>query len=117
MSVNVTSTAASVLWCTLAPDTEYLEVTFTTSANGRDLSGVTGGKVYTIATDGTATLWGALTVYGTPSAHRAVCRHLFTTGDLTLAMIGTSLTMRAFYTIASVDYPDGPDPFTMAVVA
>lgn len=117
MSTATTSTAASVLWCTLAPNTKYLEVIFTTSANGADLSGVTGGKVYTIADDGTATLWGTLTVYGTPSAHRAVCRHLFTTGDLVAGMIGTSLTMRAFYTSGGVDYPDGPDPFTMAVVA
>lgn len=111
-----TASPASVLWCEVTPDTVSLEVRFTSTANGRDLSGVTGGRVYHLNAAGTPVFW-PLTVFGTPTAHLAICRHAFTTGDLDATMIPDGLTMHALYSIAGTEYPDGPDPFLLPVVA
>jgi len=104
---------ASVAWSEVAPGTVPLAITFTSAT--RDLTLATSGRVFYTNAAGVRVFW-AMTVSGTPTARSATMVHMFTTGDLTEAMVTDGLHLHGLCTINGVEYPDMAEPFWLPVV-
>lgn len=111
-----TSESISLLACSLTPGTAVHEVTFTSRAGGLDLSGATSGRVRHVHPVDGETFW-PLTLVGTPTARQAVLRHAMLATDLDATEVDTLVPLRALVTVSGTEYIDGPDSYSMPVVA
>lgn len=104
----------SYLACRLCPGTQAVKVHFTSTS--RDMTLVTAGRILYVDSSGVDNFW-TMAIVGTPTTHEAVLQHFVTTGDLTEAMIGTSIALRGLFTWSGVEMLDEPIPFLLSIVA
>ena len=106
----------SYLATTLTSSTVLHKVTITTKPGEPDLTGITGGRVRYVNPVTQLVAYWPLVVSGTPTTRSAVLVHAMVTGDLDPADIGTSVALRALYTVGVTEYIDGPEAYFMPVL-